>query len=76
MALLAGTILSVPAGALFALALASVLSNAGQPEADPSIWGLLFFFGGAVLGGALLAYSASLALYARESSSKKPTARS
>ncbi len=56
-ALLAGTILAVLAGALFGLALASVLSNAGQPAADPFIWGLLFFFGGAVLGGALLAYS-------------------
>jgi hypothetical protein len=54
-ALLAGTILAVLAGALFGLALASVVSNAGQPEADPSTWGLLFFFGGTVLGGAMLA---------------------
>ena len=55
--LLAGTMLALIAAILFGLALASVLSNSGRPEADPSTWGLLFFFGGAVLGGALVAYS-------------------
>jgi hypothetical protein len=54
-ALLGGVMLALLAGSLLALALTSVLSNSGLPEADPGLWGLLAFFGGAVVGGGILA---------------------
>lgn len=54
-ALLGGILLALLAASLFALALTSLLSNSGPPEASPSLWGLLCFFAGAAVGGTLLA---------------------